>query len=271
MNDLPIRRSLTPAYVLSLIVALLMSITALGSIVYQTTIYPTTNLRHVFVATDTGNLLIALPLLLVSLWLTYRGKIMGLLCWPGALFYVLYVYIPYLIAVPFNWFFPAYLLLIPLSGSGIIYILANIDGAAIRRQFIDRAPARTTAGILIGLAILIILRQSLLMVTTLVNQTNVDIQELAVWIADFAVAVPLVLVSGILFWQRNPLGFVTAPALLLAYGFLSIGLVPVMVVQAHSLGTTVDITGIAVVLVMSAICLVPLALFFRGDQTNLEE
>ena len=29
--------------------------------------------------------------LLVSMWLTRRGKLIGLLCWPGALFYVLYV------------------------------------------------------------------------------------------------------------------------------------------------------------------------------------
>ena len=263
MNALPIRRSLTPAYILSLIVALLMSFTALGSILYQTTIYPTANLRYIFVATDVGNLLIALPLLLASLWLTYSGKIMGLLCWPGALFYVLYVYVPYLIAVPFNLFFPAYLLLIPLSGSGIIYILANIDSAAIRRQFINQAPVRTAAGILVGLAVLIILRQSILMVTALMNQTTVDIQELAVWIDDFAIAVPLVLISGILLWRREPLGFVTAPALLLAYGFLSIGLVPVMIIQAHSLGTAVNTAGIAVVLVMAAVCLVPLGMFLR--------
>ncbi|MBC8402269.1 MAG: hypothetical protein H8E14_12340 [Candidatus Marinimicrobia bacterium] len=271
MNDLPIRRSLTPAYILSLFVALLMSFTALGSILYQTTIYPSANLRYVFVATDAGNLLIALPLLLVSLWLTYRGNIMGLLCWPGALFYVLYVYVPYLIAIPFNLFFPAYLLLIPLSGIGIFYIMANIDGVAIRRRFIDQAPARTAAGILVGLSVLIILRQSILMVTALMNQTTVDIQELALWIDDFALAVPLMLISGILLWRREPLGFVTAPALLVAYGFLSIGLVPVMIVQAYSLDTTIDTVGIAVVLVMAAICLVPFALFFRRNRTNKKE
>ncbi|MBC8401287.1 MAG: hypothetical protein H8E14_07345 [Candidatus Marinimicrobia bacterium] len=271
MNALPIRRSLTPAYILSLIVALLMSFTALGSILYQTTIYPTANLRYIFVATDVGNLLIALPLLLASLWLTYSGKIMGLLCWPGALFYVLYVYVPYLIAIPFNLFFPAYLLLIPLSGIGIIYILTNIDGVAIRRRFIDQAPARTAAGILVGLAILIILHQSILMVSALMNQTTVEIQELALWIDDFVVAVPMVLVSGILLWRREPLGFVTAPALLMAYGFLSIGLVPVMIVHAHSLDMTVDTVGIVVVLVMATICLVPFALFFREKQAKLGE
>src|SRR5689334_16130040 len=42
-----------------------------------------------FRAHDLFNLAVALPVLLASVWLARRGSLVGLLLWPGALFYVL--------------------------------------------------------------------------------------------------------------------------------------------------------------------------------------
>ena len=42
--------------------------------------------RRAFLANDLVNLLIGLPILLGSLELAKRGKLIGLLFWPGALF-----------------------------------------------------------------------------------------------------------------------------------------------------------------------------------------
>ena len=41
-------------------------------------------------------------LLLGSLWLTSRGSLIGLLFWPGMLFYALYWYVLYLTGAPFS-------------------------------------------------------------------------------------------------------------------------------------------------------------------------
>ncbi len=49
--------------------------------------------------TTTNN---GLPILLGSMWVAHRGKLIGLLLWTGALFFVLYNYLAYVIALPLS-------------------------------------------------------------------------------------------------------------------------------------------------------------------------
>lgn len=119
-GGLPITRDLTLPAAVSLVVALLMAGASIVGILYPTVIYPTDELRHWFVINDALNLVAGLPLLLGSMRLATpivarRGKLIGLLCWPGALFYVLYVYLAYTLSVPFGVLFLPYLLLVTLS------------------------------------------------------------------------------------------------------------------------------------------------------------
>jgi len=91
---------------------------------YQRVVYPSNALRTAFVASDGVSLVVGLPVLLGLMWLARRGRLIGLLCWPAACFYVLYVYIPYIIAVPFNMLFLPHLLLVVLSAYMLIGLLA---------------------------------------------------------------------------------------------------------------------------------------------------
>ena len=217
-----------------------------------------------FVPNDVVNLAIGLPILLGSIWLARRGKLIGLLCWPGALFYVLYIYVPYLITVPFSVLFLPYLLLVTLSVYTMIGIVASIDGDAVRQRLTGVVPVRTTGSILTGLAVLIVARQIVVIVTALINQTPADTIELALWIDDFVVGSPALFVGGILLWQRKTLGFVAGTGLLLLCCMLFIGLIPVMVFQALFTDTPVNGVGIVLVLAMSMVCFIPFVFFVRG-------
>lgn len=62
------------------------------------------------------------------MWLARRGSLIGLLLWPGTLFYVLYGYAFYLIGVPFNALFLLYVALVTVSTYTMIGLLASIDG-----------------------------------------------------------------------------------------------------------------------------------------------
>jgi hypothetical protein len=93
---LPLTHSLTLSYVFSLFTVLIMATTSAASLVYPARIYGTDELQQSFVANDVVNLAIGVPILLGSMWLARRGRLIGLLFWPGALFYVLYNYIAYL-------------------------------------------------------------------------------------------------------------------------------------------------------------------------------
>ena len=91
MVTLPIKRDLTLAYLMSGIVALIMSVASVAGLLYGSHIYPASQVSS-NTGTDALNLVVGLPILLVSMWLARRGSLIGLLCWPGALFYILYVY-----------------------------------------------------------------------------------------------------------------------------------------------------------------------------------
>ena len=262
--SLPITRHLTLAYVLSLVVALLMSAASLAGLLFQSAVYPTDAMRRSFVPTDVVNLLIGLPILLGSLWLARRRKLIGLLCWPGALFFVLYNYATYLVAVPFNALFPAYLALVTLSAYTLIGVVTSIDGAAVRRRLMGAVPARTAGGILAVIALLSAVRQIAVIVTALTSQTPVTSLEVAQWIADLAVGMPPLLVGGFLLWRREALGYVAGVGLLLVGSMLFIGLIPVMVFQALASVAPIDVVGIVIVLVAGSICFIPFALFVRG-------
>jgi hypothetical protein len=263
---LPSNRDLALEYAFSLVVAVIMAVASVVGLLYSTTLYPTEVLVLSYLPSDAFNLVIGLPFLLGSLWLARRGKLVGLLCWPGALFYVLYMYIPYVVGVPFNVLFLAYLLLVVLSAYtliGLVASVASIDGEAVRQRLSGFVPARTSGGILAGLAIFIVLRQTALIVTALISQASHDSLEIPSWIADFAV-VPMLLISGIQLWRRRPLGYVTGGGLLLAYGILALGLIPFFGLQARYTGSPIDLAGIGAVLIMAALCFVPFAFFVRG-------
>jgi len=79
-NRLPITHSLTLEYAISTVVAIVIVVASTVGIMYRSVIYPTEKLSVVFVSTDLLNLVVGLPVLLVSMWLTRRGKLTGLLC-----------------------------------------------------------------------------------------------------------------------------------------------------------------------------------------------
>ena len=131
---LPITRSLTPIYVFSLVIALLMTGSAVAGLLFRTSIYPTEELLLTFAPVDVFHLVIGLPILLGSMWLARRGKLVGLLCWPGSLLYVTYSYITNLIGMPFGVLFLPYLLLITFSAYTLVGLVASIDGEAVRQR-----------------------------------------------------------------------------------------------------------------------------------------
>ncbi len=260
---LPITRSLTLEYAISVVIAIIMAVASLVSLVHRSVIYPTEKLSIGFVSTDFLNLVVGVPVLLVSMWLTQRGKLAGLLCWPGALFYVLYIYTSYL-AVPVSVLLIPHIILIILSAYSIIGIIASINCDAVRQRLNGVIPAKTTGCILTSIAILVIVYQIVRIITVLINQTQPDNVELVQWIDDLVVGSPALLVGGYLLLRRKALGYVAGAGLLLMCSMLFIGVIPAMVFQALSADTPIDVIGILIVLISGMICFIPFVLFVRG-------
>ncbi|HEX3045113.1 MAG TPA: hypothetical protein VHY08_10180 [Bacillota bacterium] len=262
-GKLPVKNDIRILYVLSLIIAFMVAFVSVIGILYPKSIYPSEDLFHTFFPNDIVNLIAGLPFLLISLWLAGRGKLIGLLCWPGAIFYVLYVYFPYIICVPFNILFIPYLVLFSLSIYTLIGIVAIIESNVVSQQLSGNVSARISGGILIGLAVLSISRQSALMVNTLINKTIMAPQLLAQCIDDFTL-LPVLFLGGFFLWKKKPLGYVAGAGLLIVYGVLSLGLIPLLVIQSSLKNKPLDISAIIIVAVMALICLIPFAFFLKA-------
>ncbi len=261
--DLPVRRSLTSAYVSSCTVGILALVASVAGLVLRSAVYPTDALARAFVPNDVANLLIGLPLLVGSTLLAWRGRLAGLLAWPGALLYVLYTYAAYAIAVPVGPATVVYAALLVSSAYALIHVVTSIDGRSVKTSLGNQVSERLTGGILAGLGALFLVRSGSVIADAAVGGAAVAPTDLAVGIADFLVS-PVWVIGGVLLWRRQALGYVLGLGLLVGLSLLFVALVALMLVQPMLSAAPLLLVDVAVVLVMGLICFVPCGLFARG-------
>ena len=225
---MPLKYNLRLAYLFSLLIVLLTALASIAGILFPDFIYPTAEAQHAFLANDVVNLFIGLPILLLSMWLARREKLVGLLFWPGALFYGLYNYLVYLFGVPLTVMYPVYLVIVTLSIYTIIGLVAGIDGGSVKERLAGHVPERLAGGVLIGFGSLFGLRVIWVMASALAGQTLIAGSELGLLVADFIFSTAL-LIGGILLWRRQALGYVGGTGLLFQASMLFIGLIAVLI------------------------------------------
>ncbi|HEX2993315.1 MAG TPA: hypothetical protein VHP14_00735 [Anaerolineales bacterium] len=250
-------------YAISLIIAVLMAVVSIAGFQYRTAIYPTEELRQAFVPNDIVNLFLGVPILLGSMWLTWRGKLIGLLCWPGALFFVLYNYIAYAFAMPLGWAFLAHLVLVMLSVYALISLVASIDGKAVQQRLASAVPEKFAGAVLVGLGLLFSLRVIGIIASAILNGISLPETELAVSVADF-LTTPAWIIGGVLLWRRKEPGYASGLGLLFQGSMLFIGLIVVMLLQPLLNTAPLAITDVIVIAAMGLIYFVPFILFARG-------
>ncbi len=262
-TNMPIRHRLALSYILSTIIAILMAAASITGLLYRAVLYPTDDLVQSFVPTDVVNLLIGVPILLGSIWLARRGRLMGLLLWPGALFFALYNYAVYVLAMPFNAASLLHLVLLIMSLYTTAGLLASIDGKAVQQRLAGHVPERLAGGIPAALGVLFFLRSAGVMAGALVSQSPMAKTELAPNIADALIA-PALAIGGVLLWRRERFGYVAGLGLLFQASMLFIGLIVLLVIQPFVTGAPFVVVDVLVTFVLGLICFIPFALFARG-------
>ncbi len=153
-SALPIVREFKLITMLSIVIVVLVTTASVAGLVNSSVVYPTDELFRAFVPNDVVNIIIGLPFLLGSLWLSQRAKLLGLLSWPGALFFFLYTYLVYVFAMPPNAAFLLHLGVVTLSLYTLIGLISAIDGQAVQQRLAGAVPARLSGGVLAGLGLL---------------------------------------------------------------------------------------------------------------------
>jgi hypothetical protein len=262
-SNLPIKHSLKTVYISALIIACLSASATILGIFFGSTIYPTDELFSNFISNDVVNLIIGPPIILASIFLTMRNKLVGLLFLPGALLFVIYNYLIYVLAIPLNWVFLLYITLIISSVYTTISLASSIDGTEIQQQLTGVVHERISGVILVAMGLLFMLQAGGAMIDAFTNQIQITGIDFAVHIADFSIS-PVLVIGGLLLWRRKEFGYASGLGLLFQASMLFIGLIVFLVIQPLLTTTPFLLIDVLVVSIMGLICFIPLALFIRG-------
>ena len=267
ISYLPLEQDIKTAWILSIICAVLMGVVSLFGLFFPESIYKTEELIQSNFTNDIVNLILGLPILLGSMWLTNRGKLVGLLFWPGALLYIIYNYTAYVFGIPFDIFTFAYLALILISAYSIYDLIRKIDCNAVK-QLLAGAVAEKLAGwFLLIFGILFLFRAANILVGARINQAVLPPTEIGVSIADIVVSI-LWIIGGILLIRNKPLGYATGLGLLFAASMLFVGLIIVLILQPVLTAAPFSPIDIIVVALMGLVFSIPFILFLRGTINN---
>ena len=250
-------------YTLSQAVAALMAAASLAGIFFQSNMYQTEALRRAFFANDLVNLFIGVPILLGSLEMAKRGKLIGFLLWPGALFYVTYNYVAYAAAGLSALQTVFYLVLAILSVYAIFRLLASLDAAAISERLTGTVPERLTGGMLTGLGTLFFVQALVQLIVILSGQPAPAGAIVPTFVADL-VTTPAWIIGGILLWRKQPRGYLSGVGLLFQASMLFVGLLIFLILQPIFYAVSFPTSDFIVVFGMGLVCFIPFGLFVRG-------
>lgn len=199
-------------------------------------------------ANDLVTLVLALPLLGISYWLTLRGSLRGKLLLTGTLGFILYTYITMCFGAAYNKLFLVYVALFSLSLFAFILSMMSFDLSALSTHFSEKLPRGWIAGLLFFAAAFLSLAWLGRIAATfapdaipaLDNTTSMFIQAM-----DLGIIVPVCILSGILLLRCHPWGYLLASVGLTK--FLTLGIaVSLMGLNMARVGVPVSIVELVI-------------------------
>lgn len=211
--------ALRAAFTLSALIAVGMSAASVAGLTVDGLYTDGAWAREALRGGDLVTLVVAAPLLILSLVLAVRGSALGQAAVLGMLAYSLYNFAYYAFGATFNDAFLLHIGLLAMSIVAFASALAGIDAGAVARAFSDRRAPRAVGAflVLVGVAqgllwVVVVLRQAITGET--LRDIPIDGQHL-VFAIDLGLLVPALVVAGVLLWRRTPLGFLLGAAVTL--------------------------------------------------------
>lgn len=206
---------LRPARVLSWMVAGMAAALSIAGLAFPS-LYGRANWGAMSVGNDLVTLVAAVPVLVVSLVLSWRGpggeSGRAHLVWLGALYYMTYNYAFYVFALPVTRLFVPLIAVCTLSGFALALAMGNSNAKAIATSFSPRAPVKAIAiymwyvGVMVGF--LWVSQWVRFVLTGNVPDVNGDQHGYtAIAAVDLMLMVSLLFPAAWWLWRRRPWGY----------------------------------------------------------------
>ena len=214
---------------------------------------------------------LAVPVLLVSVWRARLGSGPALVTWAGALLYVVYNAVLFLFLTPFNAAFLVYVALLGSSLWAVGHLAVSPGLWQVARDAARRAPVRGVAVYVWVVAVLNAIAWLAMIIPSLGDHPapmleGTGVQTNAIYVQDLAVWLPLAAVGALWLWRREARGALVVGAVL---GLWVIESVSIAVdqwfgVRADPDSPVVSLSVIPPFLVLAVVGLVPLWLLLRS-------
>ncbi len=182
---------------------------------------------------DLVNLILCVPLLLVSSFFAAKGSLRGRLVWTGTVFFFLYTYASQSFLTAYNPLFIVYVAAFSLSLYTFAASVLTLDARQISESF-GGVPVKATAGfmVLIGIALAFMWLGGIILPSLLSGQRPEALETyttLVIQALDLGVIAPLAFLTGYLLLKRDAWGYTLASLVLvkgitLGTGVCSMGL-----------------------------------------------
>lgn len=218
---------------------------------------------------DVVTLFVALPLLVVSTWMTFRGSLRGRLLLTGTIGFFLYTYLSMCMLTAFNALFLIYVAIFGLSLYAFILCMLSFDLASLPGHFSDKLPRGWIAALLFVISAFLSLSWLGRIIPPLVQNTPPLLDNgitMVIQAMDLSLVVPLAILSGILLLRRSAWGYLLTSIFVLKA--IALGLAVSAMVVNMALAGTPDSTAIAIpFLVITALNLAAAFSLLRNIQS----
>lgn len=196
---------------------------------------------------DIVTLFVALPLLVVSSWMTFRGSLRGRLLLTGTIGFFLYTYLSMCMLTAFNALFLVYVAIFGLSLYAFILCMMSFELEDLPRHFSDKLPRGWIAALLFFIGAFLALTWLGRVILPLVQNTPPLLDNgitMVIQAMDLSLIVPLAVLSGILLLRRSAWGYLLTSVFVLKA--IALGLAVSAMVVNMTLAGTPEGAGIAI-------------------------
>jgi hypothetical protein len=187
---------------------------------------------------DLITLLIAVPLLFLSLYLISQDSLRGYLIWMGTIFYFLYSYASMSFLASYNQIFLVYVALFSLSLYTFVYGLLSLDVKSIRDSFSPGSTVKIAGVFTVFMASLLTFMWLSLIIGSLLSGNAPAALEsyttLVIQALDLGVLVPAAVIAGVLILKGKAWGYALMSIMLVKVSLLGTAILSMIYFMAQN-------------------------------------
>lgn len=261
--------------ILSILLAIsLATVSYFGAFVSSTYARDSVSMGAQGIGQDLVDLFFVVPLLLLSLYLARKNNRAGILILAGTLFYIMYSFIIYAFGVHFNQMFLLYCSTLGLSLFAFLVLVAGLQNQNVKAWFNDTRLNRIIGIYFIVVAVMFYMLWLKDVVPAIIHNTvpetvsNYNLLVNPVHVIDMAFALPGLIITAILLFKKQNLGYLFAAVGLVFTIILTVALAGmVIMLKVKEVSDDASVAGIFIVLsIISTILLVLFLMRLRKEK-----